>query len=141
MKSWIVVPAAVLLAGCALHRRSAGPEPARGPAADSLLRFDQSRGERVASQGPRGAITDLLDRDVVYLRAGVPAVYGRDAVTDLLSALPPSFPLGIAWEPLGGAVSYDLLAGYTFGVTARPVAASSIHFERYIAVWRRARGA
>ena len=141
MRSWIVVPAAVLLAGCALHRRPATPEPARGPAADSLLRFDQSRGELVATKGPHGAMAELLHPDVVYLRAGVAAVYGRGAVSDLLAAPVPPVPSGIAWEPLGGAVSYDLLAGYTFGVTARPAAAAPARFERYIAVWRRTHGA
>jgi hypothetical protein len=137
----LVSAAMMLLTGCAFHRRPAGLEPARGPAADSLLRFDQSRGQLVAAKGPHDAIVELLHPDVVYLRAGVPAVYGRDAVSDLLAAPAPAIPTGIAWEPLGGAVSYDLLAGYTFGVTARPNAATPIHFERYIAVWRRARGA
>src|SRR5690348_1178981 len=114
MRSGLVVPATVLFAGCVLHRGAAVPEPARGPAADSLLRFDESRGERVATHGPYDAVADLLHADVVYLRAGVPAVYGRDAVRDLLAAPAPAVPPGIAWEPLGGAVSYDLLAGYTF---------------------------
>jgi ketosteroid isomerase-like protein len=136
----MVVPAAVLLAGCTLHHRPTGPEPARGPAADSLLRFDQSRGDLVAAKGTYAAIAELLHQDVVYLRAGVPAVYGRDAVSELLAAPAPSIPSGIAWEPLGGAVSYDLLAGYTFGVTGRPTAGSAVRFERYIAVWRRAPG-
>src|SRR5689334_16808571 len=141
MNGRLVISAAVLLGGCAFHRRPAGPEPARGPAADSLLRFDQSRGELVATRGPHDAIAELLHPDVVYLRAGVPAVYGRDAVSDLLAAPVPAAPSGIAWEPLGGAVSYDLLAGYTFGITARPNPGTPIHFERYIAMWRRSRGA
>jgi len=137
----MVVAAAALLAGCVLRRGPAAPQPARGPAADSLLRFDQSRGELVATKGSHDAMAELLHPDVVYLRAGVPAVYGRDAVSDLLAAPAPTIPSGIAWEPLGGAVSYDLLAGYTFGVTARPTSGSPIHFERYIAMWRRTRGA
>lgn len=141
MNSRLVISATVLLGGCAFHRRPAGPEPARGPAADSLLRFDQSRGELVATKGPHDAIAELLHPDVVYLRAGVPAVYGRNAVSDLLAAPVPAAPSGIAWEPLGGAVSYDLLAGYTFGITARPHVGTPIHFERYIAMWRRNRGA
>ena len=140
MKSRVLVGASLLLAGCVLHRGPAGPQPARGPAADSLLRFDQSRGDLVAVKGSHDAMADLLHPDVVYLRAGVPAVYGRAAVTELLAAPAPAVPSGIAWEPLGGAVSYDLLAGYTFGVTARPGAGAPVHFDRYIAVWRRARG-
>jgi hypothetical protein len=140
MRRCILAPAAFLLGACALRRQPAGPEPARGPAADSLLRFDQSRGELVATKGPHAGFAELLHPDVVYLRAGVPAVYGRDAVTDLLDSPAPPMPSGIAWEPLGGAVSYDLLAGYTFGVTARPGGGSPIRFERYIAVWRRSRG-
>jgi hypothetical protein len=62
-------------------------------------------------------------------------------VSDLLAAPAPVVPSGIAWEPLGGAVSNDLMAGYTFGVTARPTAGAPTRFERYIAVWRRGRGA
>ncbi len=139
MKRWLVPPAALLLAGCLLHRGPSVPEPARGPAADSLLRFDQSRGELVSAKAHEG-FAELLHADVVYLRAGVPAVYGRDAVKDLITAPVPGTPPGIAWEPLGGAVSYDLLAGYTFGVTARPAQSGPTHFDRYIAVWRRAPG-
>ena len=141
MKSRIVLTASLMVSGCVLHRGAARPEPARGPAADSLLRFDQSRGELVATKGPHDAMAELLHPDVVYLRAGVPAVYGRAAVSDLLAAPAPAVPSGIAWEPLGGAVSYDLLAGYTFGVTARPSAGSPVRFERYVAMWRRTRGA
>jgi ketosteroid isomerase-like protein len=141
MKRWSVIPAAALFAGCMLHRGPATPEPARGPAADSLLRFDQSRATLVASNGRRDALLEILHPDVVYLRAGVPAVYGREGVGELLSAPASALPPGIAWEPLGGGVSYDLLAGYTFGVTARPVAGEPVHFDRYIAVWRRTRGA
>jgi len=141
MTSRPLVALLILMGGCVLHRGPAGPEPARGPAADSLLRFDQSRGELVATKGPHGAMADLLHPDVVYLRAGVPAVYGRDAVSDLLAAPAPAVASGIAWEPLGGAVSYDLLAGYTFGITARPSAGVPVRFDRYIAMWRRTRGA
>jgi ketosteroid isomerase-like protein len=141
MKGRPILAVLVLMGGCVFHRGPTTPEPARGPAADSLLRFDQSRGELVATKGPHNGMADLLHPDVVYLRAGVPAVYGRDAVSDLLAAPAPAVPSGIAWEPLGGAVSYDLLAGYTFGITARPSTGAPVHFDRYIAVWRRTRGA
>jgi ketosteroid isomerase-like protein len=139
MRRSLVVPAMILFAGC-VHRGPSAPEPARGPAADSLLRFDQSRGELSAAKGPQRAMADLLHPEVVYLRAGVPAVYGRDAVRELLAAPAPPVPSDIAWEPLGGAVSYDLLAGYTFGITARPTVGSPVRFDRYIAVWRRTPG-
>jgi ketosteroid isomerase-like protein len=141
MRTRFLVPALVVLGGCALRHRPAGPEPARGPATDSLLRFDQARTALGAPAAGHASLLDILDSGVVYLRAGVPAVYGRDAARELLTGPGGSPQPGIAWEPLGGAVSYDLTAGYTFGVAARPsTTGTAIRFERYIAVWRRDRG-
>ncbi len=141
MRSRFLAPALFMLGGCVLRHGPTGPEPARGPASDSLLRFDQARSAlATTSAGPAGFL-DILDSEVVFLRAGVPAVYGRDAARELLTAPGGSSAPGTAWEPLGGAVSYDLTAGYTFGVAARPMTSgSSVRFERYIAVWRRTRG-
>src|SRR4051794_27731825 len=115
MRTRSVIPAALLLCGCALRHRSAPPEPARGPARDSLFRLDQGRGELVALHGPVDGVLRMLAPNVVYLRAGVPAVYGREGTRELLST--GGVPAGIVWEPLGGGVSYDLMAAYTFGVT------------------------
>ena len=141
MRTRSVIPAAVLLCGCAVRHRQATPEPARGPARDSLFQIDQGRGELIAKKGPVDGMLDLLSPNIVFLRAGVPAVYGLDGARELLAAGGPLLPPGIAWEPLGGGVSYDLMAGYTFGVTARPAPANAaVRFERYIAVWQRSRG-
>jgi ketosteroid isomerase-like protein len=141
MRTRSVIPAAMLLCGCALRRHPAAPEPARGPARDSLFQVDQGRGELIAARGAVDGMIGILASNVVFLRAGVPAVYGREGVRELLSAGGSHAPPGITWEPLGGGVSYDLLAGYTYGVTARVAPpASTIHLERYIAVWQRNRG-
>jgi ketosteroid isomerase-like protein len=140
MRTRTVIPAAALLCGCALRHSPAAPEPARRPALDSLFQLDQRRGELIAARGGVDGALSILAPNVVYLRAGIQTVYGRDGVRELLSADASSMPRGTAWEPLGGGVSYDLTAAYTFGVTARPVASNSgIHVERYIAVWQRSR--
>ena len=146
MRTRSIIPAAMLLCGC-LRQHPAVPEPARGPALDTLYKLDRSRSHGVpgATQATDSTLS-LLASDVVYLRAGAPAVYGADGVRVLLAASPPSAG-DAAWLPLGGGVSDDLLAAYTYGVTARQPDAvnrpqpadSAIRFERYIAYWVRAR--
>jgi ketosteroid isomerase-like protein len=143
MKACLVLPTALLLSGCWLHHRTLAPEPARGPAQDSLFRLDESRSDSVALHGAVDGVLSLLADDVVYLRAGVPAVYGIGAVKELLPATNPPAASASAWQPLGGGVSNDLRSAYTFGLAARamPKAASeSIQLARYIAYWRRASG-
>jgi len=83
----------------------------------------------------------VLAPTVAFLRAGVPTVYGRDGVRELLSADARPAQSRISWEPLGGGVAYDLMAAFTYGITARQAQPdAAIVFERYIAVWQRARG-
>jgi ketosteroid isomerase-like protein len=138
MRTRSLIPAAVLLIGCGLRHRPVGPEPARGPARDSLLLFDQTRGDSIAQRGAVEGMLAVLASDVVYLRASAPAVYGRESVRALLTASehPPN---EMAWQPLGGGVSYDLRSAYTYGVTARGLGVKSgIRLERYIAYWQRA---
>jgi ketosteroid isomerase-like protein len=148
-----LIPAAVLLCGCGLHRRPPAPEPARGPARDSLFLLDQTRADSVTRRGPVDGMLALLSPDVVYLRAGVPAVYGREAARAIFAAAaergePSSSLSAVAWEPLGGSVSYDLQSAHTYGIAARavggtpnsPAPTTAIHLERYIAFWQRTRG-
>src|SRR5512132_792337 len=106
----VISAAVLLLCRCALRHRPAAPEPARGPARDSLFQLDQGRGELVASQGAVDGMLGILAPNVVFLRAGVPAVYGRDGVRQLLSGGAPALTAATAWEPLGGGVSYDLMS-------------------------------
>ena len=137
-----MIPAAVLLCGCALRHRPAVPEPARVPARDSLFQVDQRRGEAVAAQGMVDGTLSVLAPNVVFLRAGAPTVYGRNGVRELLSAGAQAEGTTVTWEPLGGGVSYDLMSAYTYGVAARSgTPRSAIRLERYIAVWQRQRGA
>ena len=83
----------------------------------------------------------VLAPTVAFLRAGVPTVYGREGVRELLSSAAPASQSRITWEPLGGGVAYDLMAAFTYGITARQAQANAaIVFERYIAVWQRTRG-
>src|SRR5579884_566654 len=147
MRTRALIPAALLLFGCSLrHAPVVAPAPARGPARDSLFELDQIRGDSVAAHGPVDGVLSLLAPDVVYLRAGAPATYGRDAARALLLATtPPSAdPAQVtswSFEPLGGGVSNDLRSAYTFGIAARAVPPRrEIRFERYLAFWQRARG-
>jgi ketosteroid isomerase-like protein len=133
-----VILATVLVSGCSLHRRPVAPEPARGPALDSLFRLDASRGDSLIARGPVDGLLALLGDDVVYLRAGVPAVYGRDGARSLFVAGSGAPTLVVAWEPVGGGVSDDLQSAYTYGLVARlSQPKSPARFERYIAYWRR----
>jgi hypothetical protein len=138
MTSRSLLPAALLLFGCRLHRQPVAPEPARGPARDSLFQLDQSRGDTVAARGPIEGMLALLDTDVVYLRDGVPAAYGLAGARALFLAGTRPNSGGFTWQPLGGGVSYDLRYGYTFGIAADETK-SGTRLERYIAFWQRAR--
>lgn len=140
MRTRSVILATVLVAGCGLHRRPAAPEPARGPALDSLFRLDQSRGDSLLARGPVAGVVALLAENVVFLRAGVPAVYGREGARALVGAASGATALSLAWQPIGGGISDDLGSAYTYGVVARlSHAKSPIQFERYIAFWDRNR--
>jgi ketosteroid isomerase-like protein len=133
-----VTLATVLVSGCGLRHRPVAPEPARGPALDSLFRLDESRGDTVIARGPVEGMLALLGQDVVYLRAGAPAVYGREGARVLLAAGSGATTLSVAWQPVGGGVSDDLESAYTYGFVARlrqPKA--PLRFERYIAYWQR----
>ena len=133
-----LLPAALLLLGCRLHNRPVTPEPARGPARDSLFQLDQSRGDTVAARGPVDGMLALFDPDVVFLRAGVPATYGREAARALFAAESRPSRSALVWQPLGGGVSYDLRSAYSFGIAARGAPAGT-RLERYIAFWQRGR--
>lgn|SRR5512143_304389 len=135
----VIVATALLLSGCSFRRRPVPPEPARGPALDSLFQVDLSRGDSVLARGPVEGMLALLAEDVVYLRAGVPAVYGRAGARTLLAAGSDAPTLNLAWQPVGGGVSDDLRSAYTYGVVARLAQPKApVRFERYIAYWRRA---
>ena len=82
-----------------------------------------------------------LSPDVVYLRAGTPAVRGVAAARTLLADTI-QVPAGVAWEPLGGDIAADHRSGYTYGVAARGTRGrDTVSLERYIAFWERQPGA
>jgi ketosteroid isomerase-like protein len=141
MRTRSVILATALLCGCSLHHRPAPPEPARGPALDTVFQVDQSRGDSVLARGTVEGVLALMGDDVVYLRAGAPAVYGREGARVLLAAGSHPTALTLAWQPVGGGVSDDLESAYTYGLVARlpqPPPKAPVRFERYIAYWRRA---
>jgi ketosteroid isomerase-like protein len=127
------------LCGCALHGSTTVPEPARGPARDSLFHFDESRTDSVAARGFVAGTIPLLGDNVVYLRAGAPVAFGLAATRALLSAGDNPAATRLFWQPLGGGVSGDLLAAYTFGIAVRVAPAVTPQFGRYIAFWVRQR--
>jgi ketosteroid isomerase-like protein len=140
MRTRSFIPAALLLCGCALRHRPVAPEPARGPVRDSLFQLDLSRRDSAAAQGASAGLLSMFASDVAYLRAGVPVVYGKEAARIVLNAAGAQGN-AVTWEPLGGAVSDDVMSGYTFGVTARASSGSPrIQTDRYIAWWQRTRG-
>lgn len=142
MNTRALIPAAVLLIGCSLHHRPAAIEPTRGPVRDSLLTLDQARGDSVAAHGPVAGGLALVGQDVAYLRAGIPAVYGRDAARALFETAPVVAGALPTWQPLGGGVSRDARSGYTYGIAARADSPRrAIHVDRYIAFWQREPGA
>jgi ketosteroid isomerase-like protein len=141
MTTRALIPAAVLLIGCSLHRRPAVIEPVRGPTRDSLLMLDQARGDSVVARGRVAGALALIGQDVAYLRPGIPAVYGRDAARalfDVVPVIPGPLP---TWQPLGGGVSRDLRSAYTYGVAAHvDTPKGPLQVDRYIAYWQRAEG-
>jgi len=135
-------PLIVTLALTTACRSHTAPVPAviRDPARDTVFQQDQARGDSAALHGSTDVMLALLRPDAAYLRAGVPAAYGIDAIRSLLRASPDSPGTKVSWQPLGGGISDDLRLAYTFGVTARAAANSPIRFERYIAFWSRNKG-
>lgn len=141
MRTRTLIPAATLLFGCSLRHHPVAPEPARGPAQDSLFHLDQTRGDSVAARGHVDGLLALLSPDVVYLRAGVQATFGRDAARTLFGAAAGAANETMTWQPLGGGVSYDLMSAYTFGIAAHAQRSNPvIRVDHYIAFWQRERG-
>jgi ketosteroid isomerase-like protein len=138
MRAFPVIASATLC-GCALRGATTLPEPARAPARDSLFRFDESRTDSVAARGFVEGTLPLLGDNVVYLRAGAAIAVGLPAVRSLLSSGVEPRGTRLFWQPLGGGVSGDLRAAYTFGVAVRAMPAGAPQFGRYIAFWVRER--
>jgi len=134
----LVIPIAMMLAG-ACHRRGdeVAPSPARLPARDTLFAFDQSRSDSATVHGVSDAMLALLSPDVAFLRAGVPALYGIEAVRTMFAANPETSGTSMTWQPLGGGISNDLRAAYAYGIAARVAPRAPVRLERYIAYWRR----
>jgi ketosteroid isomerase-like protein len=126
---------------CFVHRSEEPPAPLRSPARDSLLAVDAARGEAATQQGLTKAAATWLDSAVIYLRAGAPIVYGRSNALMILGDST-SDRTRYQWRPLGGGLSRDGRAGYTYGVatiaTSSPQGAPSVRSDRYVAFWRRA---
>jgi ketosteroid isomerase-like protein len=139
MRATGLLPAALLLLACSHTPPAPHPVPARGPARDSLLASDFGRTHAVQARGVVGGFAESLTPDVLYLRAGTPAVRGLDA-TRMLLADTARVPGAVAWQPEGGDISADHASGYTYGIAVRVLGADSVGVERYIAFWRRAPG-
>jgi ketosteroid isomerase-like protein len=137
---YLLIPATLLLCGCVFRHGPVAPEPARGPARDSLFRLDQTRGDS-AARSPSGLFAAFAP-NAAYLRAGAPVIYGREAA-DRAVRTADADDGAVVWEPLGGGVSDDLRSAYTYGISARTATErpASVRFGRYLAYWERGRGA
>lgn len=134
LRSAIVVAA---LAGCLPNRHKPPIIPLRTPVRDSLLLADLHRVDTLTARGVAATRSAYLAPDVVYLRGGAPAVFGRDNVTAFL-AVNSGGETPVAWQPLGGGVSRDAMSGYTYGVAVYSAAEKvSPGIARYIAFWNR----
>lgn len=129
----------VALAACIPHRRDV-IVPLQSPARDSLLLADLHRTDTLIARGIAAARAAYFAEDIVFLRPGAPAVYGRDNVMAFLAAN--AGPEGAAaWQPVGGGLSRDGMSGYTFGIAAHvAVESRAPGIDRYIAFWMRQRG-
>lgn len=131
------VIASVVLCGCVFHGANVTPEPPRAPVRDSLFHLDEARTDSVAVHGFADGTIPLLAANVVYLRAGAPIAFGIEATRVVFGATAEPAGTRMSWQPLGGAVSKDLSAAYTFGVAARAAPAATPQLGRYIAFWVR----
>lgn len=129
-----------VLAGCLPNRHKQPIIPLRTPARDSLLLADLHRVDTLTARGIAATRAAHLAPDVVYLRAGASAVFGRDNVIAFLAANSGG-ETPVAWQPLGGGLSRDAMSGYTFGVAVYAAAEKAAPgIARYIAFWNRQRG-
>lgn len=135
-----LVFALLVVTGCSLRHGDEAPAPLRSPARDSLLAVDASRGDAATRQGIAVAAAGWLDSSVMYLRAGAPIVYGRGPALVVVGDGAPERAT-YQWRPLGGGISRDAQAGYTFGTTIIAVPNAdglpTIRTDRYLAFWRR----
>lgn len=121
-------------------RRSETPPPRQSPTRDSLLALDLSRSDSLGRRGVAAAMRPFLDGSAIYLRAGAHVAYGAERAMRLLQSPVPEAAPFVGWQPLGGGVSRDLMAGYTFGIAVRALPDQPVtNIERYIAFWSRTR--
>ena len=138
MRAYPVI-ASVALCGCFVHGANVTPEPARAPVRDSLFHLDEARTDSVAVHGFADGMTPWLASKVVYLRADAPIAFGIDATRAIFEATAESAGTRMSWQPLGGDVSKDLGAAYTYGIAVRATPAATPRVGRYIAFWERER--
>src|SRR5579862_2115537 len=76
----------VALAACIPHRNHNLPVPLQSPVRDTLLLTDLHRTDTLVARGIAATRAAYLDDDIVFLRPGAPAVFGRDNVMAFLAA-------------------------------------------------------
>lgn len=144
------LPAVLLVAtaaGCAGRgaKQAAAPSPARSPVRDTLLAVDLARSDSVQRLGFVDGSVVFADEGITYLRAGLPAIYGRPAYRTVLALIRTEGVHALRWQPMGGSISRDGRSGYTYGVAAMATAdgesrTDALRLDRYIAFWRREAG-
>ena len=141
------LPAVFLVAaaaGCAGRgaKQAAAPSPVRSLARDTLFAVDLARSDSVQRLGFVDGSVAYADENIAYLRAGIPAIYGRSAYRSVLGMMRTDQAHAFRWQPMGGGLSRDGRSGYTYGVAAVATSdgesrSDAIRLDRYIAFWRR----
>jgi hypothetical protein len=122
-----------MAAGCLPNRHKQPIVPLRTPARDSLLLADLRRVDTLTARGIAATRAAYFAPDIVYLRAGAPAVFGRDNVIAFLTGNSGG-EAPMAWQPLGAGMSRDAMSGYTYGVAVYSAAERAAPgIARYIA--------
>jgi ketosteroid isomerase-like protein len=138
-------------AGCRSTTRSAftsttvlAPSTDAEEAHDGLLRSDLSRTDTVARRGLVAGLGALFTDDVIYLRGGLPLLKGRESASAVIGADTAAAAASVRWQPVRAEVSSDRRSGYSYGYSVyalRARAENTIRIDRYIAFWRKERGA
>src|SRR2546430_4372235 len=109
----------ITLTACIPGRHKEAIVPLRIPARDTLLLADLHRVDTLAASGITGTRARYFAPDIVDLRSGAPADFGRDNVMAFLAANAGG-ETPVAWQPIGGGVSRHQMSGYTVGIAVYP---------------------
>jgi ketosteroid isomerase-like protein len=128
--------ALVLMAGSACQPRM---DPSA--AAESLLARDRAWAQAAQADASVDSIVEYWTSDARVLLPGQPALVGKDAIRQMVSASLATPGFHISWVPDSAVVSASGDLGYTYGTNSVTVpdstGKSTAEAGRYITVWRK----